>query len=428
MPDRRGLRGGIAAAGADIGQTFGALSQQYGSDRLQRRRSQDSALLQDRLERERKADELIQAGKLKPSEREAFINGSQEGPSVTDKLASMLGNITKAPTFQEVPGVTALAQQAQSEDIPTVGFDPNVLQRSKPGGPQRIAADETNGNLPSRQAGPSSTPEFNTLLQGREQKLNSFAPTAEDYVDTTGLKRRRYMASRPDQQTGRDVPTEPTPEQAGANKKTELLTGELSPEVQGARANLAGLESGARTRAQQAQEIASSGLTSQQQQAALSLSDNFTQESREFYVIQDQYRRLRSVATDPSAAGDLGVIFSYMKILDPGSTVREGEQATAQNATSTPDWVMNLYNRIVTGEKLSPTQRADFVKQAGALFTGASTEHQRRVQTYAARAQGMHIPAHFVVREVAPDLQGMANEGNPLDELRKGAIYGPTQR
>ena len=38
----------------------------------------------------------------------------------------------------------------------------------------------------------------------------------------------------------------------------------------------------------------------------------------------------------PDAAGDMALIFSYMKMLDPNSTVREGEYATAQDAGSIP--------------------------------------------------------------------------------------------
>jgi hypothetical protein len=43
--------------------------------------------------------------------------------------------------------------------------------------------------------------------------------------------------------------------------------------------------------------------------------------------------KVAKVATGkPSAAGDLSLMFSYMKMLDPGSVVRETEQALATNA------------------------------------------------------------------------------------------------
>ena len=53
-----------------------------------------------------------------------------------------------------------------------------------------------------------------------------------------------------------------------------------------------------------------------------------------------------------------------MKILDPGSVVREGEFATAQNTGSVPEGIRALYNRIISGERLTDQQRADFLGQA----------------------------------------------------------------
>ena len=53
-----------------------------------------------------------------------------------------------------------------------------------------------------------------------------------------------------------------------------------------------------------------------------------------------------------------------MKILDPGSVVREGEFATAQNATGVPEQIRNKYNQIKEGERLGAKQRQDFLDQA----------------------------------------------------------------
>jgi hypothetical protein len=79
--------------------------------------------------------------------------------------------------------------------------------------------------------------------------------------------------------------------------------------------------------------------------------------------------KVRKVGTGkPSAAGDLSLIFNYMKLLDPGSVVREGEFATAQNAAGIPDRVVNLYNNLLRGERLNPAQRRDFVGRADQLY------------------------------------------------------------
>ena len=87
---------------------------------------------------------------------------------------------------------------------------------------------------------------------------------------------------------------------------------------------------------------------------------------KDFNTIKTAYKKIEMAEKNPSAAGDLSLIFSYMKILDPGSTVREGEFANAQNAAGVPDQVMNLYNRAKSGERLNPKQRLDFIQQAKA--------------------------------------------------------------
>lgn len=79
--------------------------------------------------------------------------------------------------------------------------------------------------------------------------------------------------------------------------------------------------------------------------------------------------KVRSATATP--AGDLSLIFSYMKMLDPTSVVREGEQATAANARGVPEQIRSLYNRLVTGEKLTPEQRANFKSEAENVFTSA---------------------------------------------------------
>lgn len=89
-------------------------------------------------------------------------------------------------------------------------------------------------------------------------------------------------------------------------------------------------------------------------------------ENKEYRSVRDAYNRVK--ATSANAAGDLALIFNYMKILDPGSTVREGEFATAQNATGVPDRVVNLYNNLIKGTRLGEVQRKQFKREAKKLF------------------------------------------------------------
>lgn len=115
-------------------------------------------------------------------------------------------------------------------------------------------------------------------------------------------------------------------------------------------------------------EIGKKPMTDPELKNATELRKEFQgrQGVKDFNTIETAYRKIEQAEKNPSAAGDLSLIFSYMKILDPGSTVREGEFANAQNAAGVPDQIVNLYNRAKSGERLNPNQRADFINQAKA--------------------------------------------------------------
>lgn len=90
----------------------------------------------------------------------------------------------------------------------------------------------------------------------------------------------------------------------------------------------------------------------------------FLGQAKSYIEIGQAYKKIQESAKDPSAAGDLALIFNYMKILDPGSVVREGEFATAQNAAGIPDRIRAQYNQVLNGQRLAETQRQDFLNQA----------------------------------------------------------------
>ena len=87
-----------------------------------------------------------------------------------------------------------------------------------------------------------------------------------------------------------------------------------------------------------------------------------------------------AASNDGTPAGDLALIFNYMKMLDPGSTVREGEFATAQNATGVAGRVVNLYNNLLTGERLDDDQRDNFTTQADKIFEKAKGGFEQTVK------------------------------------------------
>lgn len=114
-------------------------------------------------------------------------------------------------------------------------------------------------------------------------------------------------------------------------------------------------------------------------------------------VVQ-QYERVEGASKNPSAAGDLSMIFAFMKMLDPGSVVREGEFANAQNAAGVPDQLVNLYNRTISGQRLNPAQRADFLKQAATLRDQAQLRIDQATEYYTEIAPEYNIDPRRIIR------------------------------
>lgn len=98
----------------------------------------------------------------------------------------------------------------------------------------------------------------------------------------------------------------------------------------------------------------------------------YSAQTKSYREVKDAYARV--LASQDTAVGDVALIFGYMKMLDPGSVVREGEYATASNAAGVPERVLSLYNRLITGERLTPSQRKSFKGQAQQLFSSAGQQ------------------------------------------------------
>lgn len=153
------------------------------------------------------------------------------------------------------------------------------------------------------------------------------------------------------------------------------------------------------------------GISTKAGDAALKFQDDFARDSKPYLTMREAYQRVKSAK--PDAAGDLSLIFAYMKILDPNSVVREQEFANAQNAAGVPDRVRNLYNQVMQGTRLNPEQRRQFLGQAEALFEGAK-KNQRGVRgTYGNRAKQWGIPENMVLDEEDEFLRAVTPTANP---------------
>ena len=139
---------------------------------------------------------------------------------------------------------------------------------------------------------------------------------------------------------------------------------------------------------------------------------NNRQEVKDYATVRSAYQSVQAAARQPSAAGDLSLIFAYMKILDPGSVVREQEFANAQNAAGIPDRVRNLYNRALNGQRLNPNQRRDFINQANNLFQTRQQTYDRIASEYRGYAESYGV---------SPDRVAPIDRGSTSNQPRTNA-------
>lgn len=96
-----------------------------------------------------------------------------------------------------------------------------------------------------------------------------------------------------------------------------------------------------------------------------------TPEVKAFNEMKSAYGQITAGLNAVSAAGDLTAATKFMKLLDPGSVVRESELYIAMDATGVIDKATNYYSRLSRGEKLTPSQREDFRNIATQLYKAA---------------------------------------------------------
>lgn len=360
-------------------------------------------------------------------------------PSPERETERMIEGIGKAGTMQEVPGPISLATQfSRRRPLTSQQPDLSAPQTPMPG---------TDYDLLGMGSSEQEHPDFQNLMRIYNEKMNSFAPLKQSETLPTGETRDTYVPARSDQLTNRTFTTglsdvlkgkntgagnvaQATEEQhpsgggpslgtiKGQTQHDTLLSGELSPEIQTQRAALAAKEATARKHAELTEEMRTFGMPAQLVPVTLTLSDNYEAASKEYFLREAAFRdmvQLSKNATTNPASG-IGMVFKLMKLFDPTSTVREGEQGQARNtAPLVPDWLWLKWNSMLSGQGiLDDTQVNQFLMSAKQIYEGEALGQKQRDQQFTERANTYKIPPHLVVRPPAPDVTSAAQSvGRP---------------
>lgn len=130
-------------------------------------------------------------------------------------------------------------------------------------------------------------------------------------------------------------------------------------------------------------------------------------EIKEFSTVETAFKQINSALSNPSAANDLAAATKFMKLLDPGSVVRESELGMAMAATSAFERVQNYFQRLQNGQILNPSQRADFKKSAQLVFDAAKSTRDQTASKYVDLAKSYNVDPKNVV------LTGGRSESKP---------------
>lgn len=134
------------------------------------------------------------------------------------------------------------------------------------------------------------------------------------------------------------------------------------------------------------------------------------------------FKLIETARNNPSPANDLAMATKYMKVLDPGSVVRESELALAVGAVGILDKVQNYASMVMSGRKLTPDQREDFYNSAKAINDTFQVEKEKVAAGFRENAGQYNLTPENVIgapREAAPSTPTVAQPPKK-GEVRKG--------
>jgi hypothetical protein len=155
-----------------------------------------------------------------------------------------------------------------------------------------------------------------------------------------------------------------------------------------------------------------------QRDTEMKLGDDYRAQSKPFKEVSDAYKiittSLDKATTSPAAT--LAGATKFMKLLDPGSVVRESELGMALAATGVFDRATNYYNTLRLGKVLTPQQAADFKNIAGQIYQAAQQQQQLIDKDYRGKAEQYQLRPDMVLQDLGQNAKQPSSSPN-IDAL-----------
>jgi hypothetical protein len=103
---------------------------------------------------------------------------------------------------------------------------------------------------------------------------------------------------------------------------------------------------------------------------------------KDYNDMKAAYGQVISALDQGSPIGDVAGATKVMKLLDPGSVVRETELGIAMAASGRMDRLKFYFSNWASGQKLTPTQREDFKTLSNELYAAAGQGYNQKRGEY----------------------------------------------
>ena len=160
------------------------------------------------------------------------------------------------------------------------------------------------------------------------------------------------------------------------------------------------------------------------------LSKSFSQETKDDSAVAGSWRTLHANAALGTPAGDIAVIYAYMKLQDPTSVVREGEFATAQNAGGIHETIRARLNQAIGAGRLTPLLRSEILESAKATLNSRRSQFSAKRDRFTKLAKSKRIDPELVIGNPYADLPGFdkpATSVETIDDRRKRLGLPPSR-
>jgi len=103
---------------------------------------------------------------------------------------------------------------------------------------------------------------------------------------------------------------------------------------------------------------------------------------KDYQDVKSAFGQVVSSLSQGTPIGDVAGATKVMKLLDPGSVVRESELGIAMAASGRMDRLQNYFSNMMSGRKLTPTQVDDFKALSNELYSAAGQAYNQKRNEY----------------------------------------------